>query len=130
MNNMSDNLNHDDFIAMGFHKVDEKFLSLNPPKIKYGDKYKGWSDERKITYLENLASAMNHAAALVQDERNDALELCDKKEAQLEAMNESVKLNNIMLQSQIEKINAERQGFNESYAKLKKEVEDLKRQVA
>jgi len=127
---MSDNLAHDDFIAMGFHQLDEKYVSLKPPKIKWGEKYKGWSEERKIIYLQNLASSMNHAAALIQDERNKALELCEKKEAQLEAMNENMKQNSEMLQFQIERMNEEKQGFNESYAKLKKEFEDFKKKVS
>lgn len=129
MNSMSDNLEHTDFIGMGFHQIDEKYVSLKPPKIAWGGKYKGWSDERKVIYLQNLASSMNHAAALVQDERDELLELIDKKERQLETMNENMRQNNEMLQQQIEKMNAEKQQYNASYAKLKKEHEELKKKV-
>lgn len=112
----------DDFVAMGFERLDEKYVSDNPPKIKWGKKYKSWSEERKIAYLEKFAASMNEAAARLQNERDELNKLCDKKERQIESLNEAMRQNNMMLQTQIEKINAERQSYHEAYAKLKREL--------
>ena len=108
-----------DFIAQGFHKLDSKLLTRRPPKIAWGEIYKGFTDAEKIEYLEKLASTMNHAAALIQDERNELLTLCELKEGQLQQMSKAMLANDSMLHGEVEKINAERQLFNESKSGLK-----------
>ena len=62
---------------------------------------------------------MNHAASLIQDERNQLNKLCELKEQQIEKLKAAMDQNNGMLQSEVAKINEERQKFNESKAGLK-----------
>ena len=76
-------MNENDLITAGFEKLDPKLLPKQPPKINWGMLYKQKSDAEKIRYLEKLASAMNHAASLIQDERNELGRLCELTEAQL-----------------------------------------------
>lgn len=114
----SDNL-QEDLIAQGFHKLDDDLIVAKPPQILWGRIYQESSDEEKIEYLEKLASTMNHAAALIQDERNQLTELCELKEQQIEKLKKAMDANNNMLQSEITKINEERQKFNQSKAGLK-----------
>ena len=114
----SDNL-QEDLIAQGFHKLDDKLIVARPPKISWGMIYQGSSNEEKIEYLEKLASTMNHAASLIQDERNQLNKLCELKEQQIEKLKEAMDANNLMLQSEVTKINEERQKFNQSKAGLK-----------
>ena len=118
-----------DFIAKGFRKLDSKFLTRRPPKIKWGKMYLALSDAEKIEYLQKLASTMNHAASLVQDERNELSKLCELKEGQIQQMKKAMVANDSMLHSEVEKINAERQSFNESKSGLKGNAlkEQLKR---
>ena len=113
-----DNL-QEDLLAQGFHKLDDKLLVVKVPKIAWGKIYQSSSNEEKIEYLEKLASTMNHAASLIQDERNQLNKLCDLKEQQIEKLKEAMDANNNMLQSEVAKINEERQKFNESKAGLK-----------
>ena len=113
-----DNL-QEDLIAKGFHKLDDKLLVVKPPKILWGGIYQASSNEEKIEYLEKLAATMNHAASLIQDERNQLNKLCELKEQQIEKLKEAMDANNNMLQSEVAKINEERQKFNESKAGLK-----------
>ena len=113
-----DNL-QEDLIAKGFHKLDDKLLVVKAPKITWGRIYQSSSNEEKIDYLEKLASTMNHAASLIQDERNQLNKLCELKEQQIEKLKEAMDANNTMLQSEVAKINEERQKFNESKAGLK-----------
>ena len=50
------------------------------PQIKFGDEFEQWDDSRKIRYLKELASSMNEAARLMQNERNSlAAELAEAK---------------------------------------------------
>ena len=113
-----DNL-QEDLLAQGFHKLDDKLLVVKVPKIAWGKIYQSSSNEEKIEYLEKLASTMNHAASLIQDERNQLNKLCELKEQQIEKLKAAMDQNNGMLQSEVAKINEERQKFNESKAGLK-----------
>ena len=116
-----------DFVGAGFHKLDEKILTLRPPKIQWGLIYRDWDDKKKIEYLEKLASSMNHAAALIQDERNQLNALMAKKEEQLVAMNKAIEQNNAMLQSEIGRMNAEKQEYNEAIAVLNRRIKELEK---
>ena len=113
-----DNL-QEDLVAQGFHKLDDKLIVARPPKIAWGRIYQASSNEEKIEYLEKLAASMNHAAALIQDERNQLNKLCELKEQQIEKLKEAMDANNNMLQSEVGKINEERQKFNQSKSGLK-----------
>ena len=116
-----DNL-QEDLIAKGFHKLDDKLIVAKAPKILWGGIYQASSNEEKIEYLEKLAATMNHAASLIQDERNQLNKLCELKEQQIEKMKEAMDQNNRMIQSEVAKMNEERQKFNDSKAGLKGEA--------
>lgn len=130
MNNGGNSVNQKDepdLIAEGFHKLDQAAVLRNPPKIKWGQTYRGWPDARKISYLEAFGSSMNHAAYLLQKERNELDRLCALKEKQITQMSQAIEANNVMLQSEVTKMNAERQGFNSAVTKLNQKIRDLKR---
>ena len=56
--------------------------------IKFGEEYKEWPDDRKIRYLEKLASAMNEAAAEMEKERDEAFAFAKNAERQIKAASE------------------------------------------
>lgn len=111
-----------DIIAKGFHKLDSNLVSQHPPRIKWGRLYQDLSDKEKVKYLEKLAATMNHAAHLVQEERNDLLKLANQKEEQIGAMKKAMQQNTDMLHTEINKMNEERQKYNEAYKELKDEL--------
>ena len=88
--------------------------------------YKEKSDKEKIEYLEKLASSMNHAIALIQEERNKLGELCELKEQQLVKIAEAVRTNNEMLQQEVTRMNAERQGYNREVARLNTQIREMR----
>ena len=114
-----------DYIAEGFHKLDDHLVDSRPPKIKWGKKYQSWSLERKLEHAEKLACAMNHAAYLIQQERDALNELCEKKEQQLMKMNEAVRKNNEMLQQGISRLNEQKQGYHDHIANLNAKIKEL-----
>lgn len=115
----------DDLVAVGFKRLDAKLLEDRAPKIQWGVLYKRKSDKEKIRYLEKLAASMNHAAALIQEERNQLVRLCELKEQQLAVMAKAVEANNAMLQQEIVRMNAEQQGANATIARLNTRVKEL-----
>jgi len=114
-----------DLMVDGFHRLDGRLLVSRPPKIQWGAIYKEKSEADKIKYLEKLAASMNHAAYLVQEERNHLGQLCEKKEGQLQQMMADISANNNMLQSEVTKMNEQRQGFNQEVARLNAKIREL-----
>ena len=120
----------DDLMDAGFERLDSTKMENRPPRIKWGRIYKEkMSPQQKIEYLERLASTMNHAAALIQKERNVLGILCEKKEAQLMVMKKTVDQNGDMLQQQITRLNADRQHFIDEITKLRTEIRTLKKKA-
>lgn len=113
-----------DFLGEGFHKLDDELVDNKAPRIKWGDKYQKKSDADKILYLQRLASTMNHAAYLIQNERNELLELMQLKEKQLEAMAANLDANNNMIQQQITKMNANKQEYHKRIASLNNQIRE------
>jgi uncharacterized protein YukE len=132
----------DDWVGEGFHKLDPSILTRQPPRIKWGDIYKGerrdpnhkqlgdepyfWNDKDRVEYLEKLCRTMNHAARLVQDERDQWLELCQKQEENMKIMALGVERNNAMLQAEVTKHNESRRAYNALVKELNAEIKRLK----
>ena len=115
-----------DFIGKGFHRLDPDLIQDPPPKIKWGKKYlEEWSDEQKIKYLEKLACTMNHAAYLIQKERDELQAMCEKKEAQIIAMDKALRQNDILLQQEVTRMNEQRQDYNANVSKLNRKIREL-----
>lgn len=115
----------DDFVAAGFERLDPELIKRRAPKIKWGRLYGNMSDGAKIRYLEKLAATMNHAAYLIQEERNKLGMLCDLKEKQLVKLSEAVRVNNEMLQHEVTRMNEQRQGYNTEVIRLNARIREL-----
>ena len=124
---MTKKWNADDLVGAGFKRLDKTAMEDRPPRIQWGRIYKEkMSDAEKITYLERLASTMNHAASLIQTERNNMGKLCERKEMQLAVLKKTVDQNGAMLQHEITRLNADRQHFVDEITKLRNELRTLK----
>jgi len=120
---MGNILNQKDFVGAGFQKLDDTLIEQHPPKISWGMLYRDKMSQReKIQYLERIASAMNHAAAMIQKERDALNILCGKKERQLVTMQKAVAQNNEMLQSEVTRLNEDRQNMLQEIARLKNKL--------
>ena len=119
-------MNEQDFVAAGFHRLDPKLMTKRPPMIQWGLLYQAKTDQEKIRYLEKLASSMNHAASLIQDERNQLGALCALKEQQIVTLNHTVTANNAMLQQEVTRMNEDRQGYHAAITRLNTELRALR----
>lgn len=113
-------------LAEGFRRIDPKYISSKPPQIKWGNTFKKWPLRKRYNYLMKFGEAMNHAAALVQAERDNLGKLCEQKEAQITKLNEMMRQNNEMLQQEVTRFNEKRQGYNKEIARLNGRVRELK----
>ncbi len=116
----------DDFIAQGFYELDEQFISHKAPKITTFPGYNNKSDSQKALYMQKLAATMNHAAKLVSVERDKLVELLVLKDKQLEKLAEMVRQNDSMLQSEVARMNTQRQQYHENVSKLNARIRELK----
>jgi hypothetical protein len=123
---MNGRVHEPDLVAAGFHRLDRK-LEAKPPKIQWGPIYLRMSPDEKIKYLEKLAAAMNHAAHLVQTERNQLGELATKKEQKLQEMQRTLDANNGMIQTEITKMNEERRRFLAENKRLRDRIRALEK---
>ena len=114
-----------DLIAAGFHRLDENLIEQRPPKIQWGRIYQGMTDDEKLQYCEKLACVMNHAAKLIQDERNTLGHMVEQKEHMLIEMKKALDENNSMIQEQMTKFNEDKQRYNKAIAELKAKVREL-----
>ena len=123
---MTNNAKH---IAKEIDKVSEGFkrveVAERPPKIKWGDTFHSWPDQKKIKYLMKFAEAMNHAAYMVQKERDELGKLAELKEEQLMQMQSMMDANNRMLQSEVTKMNDYRQQAQDHAAKQEARIREL-----
>jgi len=119
-----DNL-QEDFVGKGFHKLDDNLIEKRPPMIRWGRIYQKFSNPEKINYLQKLASTMNQAAHLIQGERNQLQVLCAKKEEQIVSIKAAMEQNMATLQTQMTKINEEKQMFNQKAALFNKREKEV-----
>jgi ABC-type transporter Mla subunit MlaD len=114
----------EDFVGAGFHKIDDDKIELRPPKINWGVLLDEASDEVKVERAQKVASAMNHAARLIQDERDQLNELLGQKEEQLKQMSKAMEQNQQMLVSEVTRLNEDRQEFLKTIADLKRRLRE------
>lgn len=116
---------NNDWVGKGFHRLDPDIIQDKPPKINWGDRYNMWSDVKKIKYLEKLAATMNHAAFLIQNERDELNVLCERKEKMLNTLSQNLEGNNGMIQQQMMLLNEERQLWNKAASEMKAKIRKL-----
>jgi len=116
----------EDYVEHGFHKLDDQYLEHHPPKIRWSVGWRDRSLESKVQYLEKLAATMNHAAKLLQSERDELGDLCAKKEEQLVVMAKQMSDNNAMLQQEVCSMNERRQAYHENIKALNVEIRKLR----
>lgn len=115
-----------DFVSAGFC-VENIPLNLRPPKIRWGKKYRKMTDTEARPYLEKMLNALNDALDRIQTERNKLGYLVEQKEEQLIKLNQAVQANNDMLQSEVIRMNSDRQSMLSQIASLKAKIRELEK---
>ena len=119
-----------DIMGKGFHKLDPKILTRKPPKITWSSQFRKLSAVKKAAYLEKLANTMNHAAALIQDERDNLNKILAMKEEQIRALVDNQAKSHEALNHEILRMNKERQQWQKASGALQQELREAKRTIA
>ena len=107
----------------GFKKLERiNGAKANAPKISWGHVYKDWPLRKRLKYAEDLASSMNYAADLLQQERNKALVIIQGQEKQLQAAQEGQGRQMELLNRQLSKYNESRQSLLQRIVSLEETV--------
>lgn len=117
--------NESDFVGDNFERY-----SKNAPRIDIGGEFDKRSDKDKIEYLIKLASSLNHAAQLIQKERNELNDLLFSKEAQLTAAYEKITAGQMMIHKQLVRVNEEKQKLLDENQALYNEIMQLEKELA
>ena len=117
--------NGEDFIAAGYHRLDDRLITKKPPKIVWSKQFREREVQVQLDYMEKLANTMNHAASLIQDERNALNELLTKKEQQLVSMSKQLLANNELVQVEVSRMNKQKQGFHAEVSRLNTRIREL-----
>jgi len=115
----------EDFLAEGFHQLDDNLIELKAPRLTEPTEFAAKSDNQKYLHYRKIAATMNHAAKLIQDERNKLVKLMEKKEKQLINMSQQVQASNEMVQREVARMNEQKQGFHAEVARLNERIREL-----
>lgn len=129
---------------------DNKYPNLNPPEgpmgdlkeikhlpgmdnthqISWGDEYKSWPVEKRLEYAEKLASSMNHAADILQKERDELIKTMVQQDLKLKANVKSYLNQGELMHKELGAADAEKQVLYQEIVSLKSQVKDLTRRLA
>jgi predicted RNA-binding protein with PUA domain len=98
--------------------------------IAWGKDYKTWNTERKLEFAEALASAMNEAAEIMQNERNILAEEVLKLNKLLEKAQEATDIMRNTNVTAITKFNAEKQDMAARIRELETMLSDAEKRAA
>lgn len=109
----------------------ERLASMHQhaPKIKWGSDYQSWPIEKRLNHAERLAAAMNHAADVLQSERNELLKLVAHQEAQLKQSAVKYLEQGDLIHRQLQKASDKRHEMSACITQLRTENRALKNRV-
>jgi len=107
-----------DLVTNGFTRLPP--LKETVPQIAWGKNFMEWPPARQLTYAKDLASSMNHAAKLMQDERNAANQVAMRCTAQVKQLQHEAQANHDLLQRQLTRWNTEKQELLAEIATLER----------
>jgi hypothetical protein len=112
-------------------KDSKKFFSEEKQKdftktkmINFGSEFEEWDTVRKIAYLKKLASSMNQAADLMQQERNELAEKLRIAKEQVVNANQNVLIQKSIVIKAITDNNAAKEDFIDRIQELERKVKD------
>jgi len=104
-------------------------MQKSAPKIRWGSEYLSWPIERRLNYAERLAYAMNHAADVLQQERNKLLVHVADLERKLEQNTHSYITQGELMHHELGMADSEKQGLYRQIVSLQSEVKEKDRRI-
>jgi hypothetical protein len=108
------------------------FEGITAPRarmINFGEEFHKWDDKHKIEFLKKLASSMNHAADIMQQERNKLLEKVDVVQRQLENAEKNLLIQKNIVLKAITDNNKAKDEYIQLIQKLEGTVRDQEKKI-
>ena len=99
------------------------------PKIRWGKDYLSGDIPKQHAFLEKFAYSMNHAADMLQTERNELLALKDKHEAQIRDLQSALCNQGTVMNHQLTRSNTQNQELGASIVKLTQGLKVANRRI-
>jgi len=126
---MTDEKSYPDFEALpfgGMRKIERlPRMERTPPDISWGREFESWPERMQLSYAKRLASTMNHAADILQGERNALIEVCERQERQIVSLREQLEHQNSMTHAQLQRVGAEKQPLYQQIVDQKAKIRAL-----
>jgi hypothetical protein len=94
-------------------------------RISWGKDYMAWPIEKRLDYAEKLAASMNHAADVLQQERNKLLVVVANQDAQLKSNANSYVGQGNLMHKELASADAEKQVLYQEIVQLKAQIKNL-----
>jgi hypothetical protein len=99
------------------------------PKIQWGKEYRSWPIKKRLKFAERLADTMNHAADVIQGERDKLLVILKEKEEKLKASIKQYLAQGEMIHNKLAEADAEKQELYKQIVDLNKKVKLQARKI-
>lgn len=104
-------------------------MRANAPKISWGGEYRAWPVERRLHYAERLASTMNHAADVLQTERNAMIEVANSQEVKLKHAAKVYAALGETMHTELANADAEKQKLYTQIVSLQRDIKEARRRA-
>ena len=94
----------------------------SPPKVRFGSEYLGWTLTKRLQYAEQLAHSMNHAADILQQERNALSVVAIHQEDQIKHLVGQFSQQSDLMAKLTGESNEAKQGFMREIVELRAQV--------
>jgi len=105
-------------------------MQQRAPKINWGSTYNAWEVKKRLRYAEELANSMNHAADILQQERNKLLKICQAQENQLKQYGEKYEAQGGLMSRELADADKEKQELYQQIVDLGKQIKQRDRTIA
>lgn len=99
------------------------------PKIQWGIVYLDWPIKKRLKYAEKLAASMNHAADVLQQERNKLVKIALQQEEQLKANIKTYAKQGEIIHQELVNTDAEKQKLYQKIVILSRKVKQQAIQI-
>ena len=104
-------------------------MKVRAPKVQWGADIDLLPPVEQSRYYKRVAEAMNHAADILQQERNKLVEVAKAQEAQLVSKDQQVRAVTAQMEQLLTRTNAEKQQLSEQVVAEGRVVKQLRQTI-
>lgn len=99
--------------------------TMHAPKIQFSEEWHKKPASDRIEYLIKLASSLNDAARMIQEERDKLNSTCIKQEKQIKSLRDTTRKDRMMIHKQLAAENTIKEKLVQENMRANREINDL-----